>query len=90
MPRHWRFRIADVLEAIADIERFTSGMDLHTFEKDRLVSLATQRSLEIIGEAVTRLPDHIASRYPEAPWQDIRGLRNVLAHQYFGVGAPIL
>lgn len=41
-----------------------------------------ERYMEIIGEAVNRLPDDFTLRYPEIPWRKIVGLRNILAHGY--------
>jgi uncharacterized protein with HEPN domain len=43
------------------------------------------RRLEIIGEAVKRLPDDLKSRRPKIPWRDIAGARDVLVHEYFRV-----
>ncbi|MFI5272574.1 MAG: DUF86 domain-containing protein [Ktedonobacterales bacterium] len=48
------------------------------------------RNLEIIGEAVKHLPKALRSGYPSVPWTQISGLRDILAHQYFGVSLPIL
>jgi len=41
--------------------------------------------LEIIGEAVNHLPDEIRKNYPDVPWRQISGMRNVIIHEYFGV-----
>lgn len=44
------------------------------------------RNLEVIGQAVRDLgPEELANRVPHVPWQQIAGLRNVLARQYLGV-----
>jgi len=46
---------------------------------------AVERNLQIIGEAVSRLPGEITDAHPEIAWPQIRGFRNILVHQYFGV-----
>jgi uncharacterized protein with HEPN domain len=47
---------------------------------------AVVRNLEIIGQAVKDLgAKDLAQRISHIPWQQIAGLRNVLAHQYLGV-----
>lgn len=43
------------------------------------------RRLEIIGEAVKGIPDELRAAYPDTPWSDIAGARDVLIHEYFRV-----
>jgi len=43
------------------------------------------RRLEIIGEAVKRLPLDLKKAHPGVPWKKIAGMRDVLIHEYFGV-----
>ena len=51
---------------------------------------AIERNLPIIGEAVTHLPEEITGTHPEVPWPQIRGFRNILVHQYFGVDVDVV
>lgn len=51
---------------------------------DERLSRAIVRSLEIIGEASKRIHPDVKSRYPFVDWFKITGLRNRLAHEYFG------
>lgn len=46
---------------------------------------AIERNLQIIGEATNNLPTEITDAHPEIIWPQIRGFRNILVHQYFGV-----
>lgn len=41
--------------------------------------------LQTIGEAVNQLPNELKEKYPEIPWRQITGLRNLLAHVYWQV-----
>jgi uncharacterized protein with HEPN domain len=48
------------------------------------------RNLEVIGEAVKRLPADVRSHAPSVEWQKIAGLRDITIHQYFGIDVEIL
>ncbi len=71
-PRAWRFRIQDILEAIASIQSYTEGMEFATFENDRRTVDAVVRNLIIIGEAAARVPEESVRDSPMS-----RGLRCV-------------
>ncbi|MFV0535178.1 MAG: DUF86 domain-containing protein [Cumulibacter sp.] len=34
--------------------------------------------------------ERITGAYPQVPWPQIRGFRNILVHQYFGVDADVV
>jgi len=59
MHRDPRLYLDDILEAIAQIQEYTSGVDYSKFTRDRRTQDAVVRNLEIIGEAAGRLPDTI-------------------------------
>jgi len=86
----WRLRIEDILEAIHKIQRYVSGLSFDDFCADDKVVDAVVRNLEVIGEAARHIPPAIESRYPDLPWVEMRGMRNILVHEYFGVNLPIL
>jgi uncharacterized protein with HEPN domain len=45
--------------------------------------------LEIISEAVRRLPTELTARYPEVPWEKIKASGNIYRHEYDNV-APVM
>lgn len=51
---------------------------------------AIERNLQIIGEAANHLPAEVADAHPEIAWPQIRGFRNILVHEYFGVDVDIV
>ncbi|MBM3197967.1 MAG: DUF86 domain-containing protein [Chlamydiae bacterium] len=83
--RDWLFRIQDILRAIEKIEMYVQGMTTSQFKKNDLVIDAVVRNLEVIGEAGKSIPVHIRRAYPDIPWEEMNGMRNVLIHEYFGV-----
>lgn len=48
------------------------------------------RSIEVIGEAVKKLPDTLRNKYTEIEWRSIAGMRDRLIHNYFGVDYDIV
>jgi uncharacterized protein with HEPN domain len=90
MSRDHRLYLDDIAEAIRRIREFTHGMDLESFKADIKTQDAVVRNLEIIGEASGRLPEYVREAAPEIEWRKIIGIRNVLAHGYFGISLPII
>jgi len=85
VKRDVRLYVEDIWTSISAIEEYTRGMSKKGFENDRKVQDAVTRRLENIGEAVKHLPDDFRSRFPDVPWKQIAGLRDVLIHEYFNV-----
>jgi len=91
MPsREWQFRIQDILDCIEKISRYTEDMAYDQFVADDKTVDAVVRNLEIIGEAASHVPDEILERYWKLPWSKMRGMRNILAHDYAGVDLQIV
>ncbi len=63
----------------------SENLEFDDFVNNDLITRAFSRSLEIIGEAVKKLPDDLRVKYPQIDWKDIAGMRDVLIHDYFGV-----
>ena len=80
----WLF-IDDILEGIKNIEEFTKNLNKEKFSKDNLRQSAVITQLEIIGEAAKNVPISFREKYPNIPWKDMAGLRDILSHAYFGV-----
>lgn len=60
------------------------------WQNDEKTVDAVIRNLEVIGEASSHLPIEIQEQYPDVPWSMMKGIRNILAHEYFGVDLEIV
>lgn len=90
MPRDSKVYLEDIAQAIEKIFTYTSKLTLKKFSKDPKTIDAVVRNLEIIGEAVKKLPHDIRSKHPDVDWKKIAGLRDILAHEYFGIDVEII
>lgn len=77
--------LTDIVEAAQSIEKFLMGQDLSEFEQNEMMHSAVLQKLTVIGEAAARLSKEFTNRYPDIPWMDIVGFRNITVHEYFAV-----
>jgi uncharacterized protein with HEPN domain len=89
MSRDWRLRVEDILAAAERAMRFVGEIDLAAFKADERTAAAVLHQIFLIGEAAARLPEEIRKRAPNVPWEEIIGMRNIIAHGYFEVDLEV-
>jgi uncharacterized protein with HEPN domain len=92
-PLRVRDYLAHIVEAIGNIDEYTSGMDAATYMSDRKTQDAVIRNLEVIGEACNNVVKHdtaFAASNASVPWNIAYEMRNALAHGYFKVDHQIV
>ncbi len=72
------------------ILKYTSDIDFEIFYKNDVLKKAIERSLEIIGEASTKINDEFKSEHPEITWKELKATRNIIIHNYTGVDYEIV
>jgi uncharacterized protein with HEPN domain len=90
MPRDSRVYLEDILEATRKITTYTGSLSKAAFLEDEKTIDAVVRNLEVIGEAVKKLPEDLRARHPALEWKKMVGLRDILIHEYFGLDAEIV
>ena len=77
--------LKDIVESIEKILEYSEDIDYEEFITSSMIFDAVVRNFEIIGEATKNISDEIKSEFPDIPWSDMIGMRNILIHSYFGV-----
>ena len=90
MPRDYKVYLDDVLLAIQRIQSYTAEYTKEKFCSDLRTIDAVVRNLEVIGEAVKHIPQAVRDQKTEIEWRKIGALRDILAHEYFGVDLEII
>ena len=80
--RPLRETLTEALTYIGYLEQFAAeGGD--TFYTDIKTQLAVRQAYEIGGDLVKQLPDDLLATQPQIQWRELKGMRDILAHQYF-------
>lgn len=88
--REWSLFVADMQEAIEKIARYVDAMTFTDFQSDTRTVDAIVHNLLVIGEAARCLPASIKENHPDIDWIAINGLRNRIAHEYFGLSLSVI
>jgi uncharacterized protein with HEPN domain len=84
-----RQRLVDILEAIAQIERY-AFRGQSSFYQEELIQVWIVHHLQIIGEASSSLSQEFVQQNSEIPWAEIIAFRNILVHEYFRVDLQLV
>lgn len=90
MPRDSRIYLEDILDAARKIAAYTGSLSKAAFLEDEKTIDAVVRNLEVIGEAVKKIPEDLRTQHSVVEWKKIAGLRDILIHEYFGLDAEIV
>ena len=82
--------LQDIVHYAAKAEQFVAGLEFEQFAADEEKGLAVLHALQIIGEAASHLPDSVKQRYPQVPWADVVGMRNLIVHGYYVMDLEIV
>jgi uncharacterized protein with HEPN domain len=85
-----RSRLLHLLNAIENIQNFSTGKTKEDFYNDLMYRFAVEPQLEIIGEAANNISSDLQQLHLETPWEKIISFRNLLAHEYFGLDLELV
>ena len=82
--------VGDIMDSTNKILEYTEGLSFEEFTNDSKTIDAVIRNFEIIGEAANRLPEYFKDTHSNVDWHRIRGFRNRIVHDYFGIDYSIV
>lgn len=83
--RHDDAYLLDMLLAAREAGAFAVELNFLEFQRNRMAQLAILKSIEVVGEAASRISNEYRESHPEIPWSGIVGMRNRLVHGYFEI-----
>ncbi len=78
-------RILHMLDAAKEAISFSNGKTRNDLDGNRMLTLSIIKSIEIIGEAASKVTNETRDQLPEIPWSIIISMRNRLIHAYFDI-----
>ena len=85
-----KIRLKHILDAIEEIEKYLSKVSFSVFIENSMMRFACIKQMEIIGEASNHISEELKSRFTDIAWAQIVGMRNVFAHEYFGIDSSLV
>lgn len=88
--REPKLLVGDIMDSTYKILEYTQDLSFEEFTNDSKTIDAVIRNFEIIGEAANRLPEDFKDAHANVDWHRIRGFRNRIVHDYFGIDYSIV
>lgn len=85
MRRDDFIRVRHMLDSAKEAASFIKDRKRSDLDKDRMLVLSLIKSIEIMGEAASKVTKESRDDHPEIPWLNIIGMRNRLIHVYFDI-----
>ena len=83
-------RLRDILDAARLIASYVKDTPETAFLADKQKQDAVIRRIEIIGEASAHMTEATRQAIPGLPFRKMRGMRNIVAHDYANVDLKIV
>ncbi len=74
--------IWDMHDAALQVKEYAQDKPFEEYVQNKMLRHATERLLEIIGQAAKEVSQEFRNNHIDVPWAKIIGLRNILAHEY--------
>ncbi len=82
--------LKQIVEVCDKAIELRGSMSWEEFSSDWRKQMLGERLVEVLGEAVKRLPEDLRGRHPQLPWKQIAGTRDHIAHGYDSVDHDVI
>ncbi|MBK9400417.1 MAG: DUF86 domain-containing protein [Bacteroidetes bacterium] len=83
-------RLKHMMDAIGEIETYLVNADFDTFMNNSMMRFACIKQMEIIGETSDHISEEIKTKFSEIELAQIKGMRNIFGHEYFGIDSRLV
>jgi len=83
-------RLKHMLDCCIEIELAIGNSNEQSFIDNHVLRIAVVKWIEIIGEASVNITEQLKLKYNEVSWAEIKGLRNIIVHEYFGINYDLI
>ena len=88
--KRWQWRVQELIAVLERLAHLTAGLDFARFSAEQTVQEAALLNLLRLGEGTKFVPQEVQDAHPEVPWAELRGMRNLIAHDYFGLDLSLV
>lgn len=88
--REYRDYVEDIYRDLQFVKEFTKGMSFIDFVADFKTQYAVYKALENMGEASKRIPEFLRRKFPDIPFRQMAGLRDIVTHDYDGISYDMI
>lgn len=85
-----KIRLQHILDEANEVRKYTQDISFKEFVTEGKTVRAVVRSIEVIGEAASKISIDFRKEHPEIPWEKVIGMRNRLIHVYFDIDYKIV
>ena len=85
MRKDDQIRVRHMLDAAEEAISFIRDKKRSNLDTNRMLVLSLVKSIEIMGEAASKVTKESRDSHPEVPWLNIIRMRNRLIHVYFDI-----
>lgn len=82
--------IDNISDSLRAIEEYIGEMTFDEYDQSGVTQDAVNMRLQVIGENASKLPVELRDQFPDIAWHKVRGMRNIISHDYYTLDTRIL